>query len=226
MMKIIRNFLVCLILVALTHSLLGQEKDFRSWYTIEVGGELFNFIDISVTPEIRFWDNSSRFEGFLTEGDLSAAVTKFLRFGLNYRYQADFEREDGLHQTNRYGIYGELSQKFSGLKITYRAFYHREYTDINNSELGSIPLSQHRHKLSLKYSRKGWKLSPSVSAEMFFTLSPEWNAFQEKLRFSAGMQYKLTKKIDLELGYKYQQEYFEKNPLTSNILCVGAGFEF
>ena len=222
-----RRFIILLgiFLPVITTTLPGQSTDFRSWYTIGLETELFKRVNVSIEPEIRFWDNSSRFEGFLTEADVSVKAAKFLSFGLNYRYQADFEKENRVRQTNRYGVYGELSQKFSGLKITYRAFYNREYTDLNSSELGTLPLAQHRHKLSVKYSRKKWKLSPAVSGEMFFTISPEWAAYEEKLRLSAGLQYKITKKIDLELEYKYQQEYFERNPLTSNILCLGANFE-
>jgi hypothetical protein len=225
-MRFIRQFYWCIFFLVLSKSVYGQQKDFRTWCTIEVEGELFNLIDFSVAPEVRFWDNSSRFDGLLTEADLSVPIIKkYLRIGLNYRYQADFEDKLNIEQTNRFGIYGELSQKLRGFKFTYRAYYLREYTDMYTSEKGPIPLAQHRHKLTLRYKNKQWKISPYVSAEMFYTLSPAWNADREKLRISTGIRYALTKKIDLGVGYKYQQEYYENNPLTSNILSVEFNIE-
>jgi hypothetical protein len=217
-MRIIRNINVYIILLALSMSLQAQQKDFRMWYTIGIEGKLINLIDVALIPELRLRDNSSRFEGILTEADASIPVFNILRFGLNYRYQADFEREDQVSQTNRFGIYAEAGKKIQGFRLSYRVLYHQEYTDINNSELGKIPVLQHRHKISLKYSKKKWKISPSISAEMFFTLRPEWIASQEKLRLSAGIQYALTKKLNLGLGYKFQQEYFESNPLSIHIV--------
>jgi hypothetical protein len=217
----IRKCFICFILLAIPVSAHCQQKDFRTWFTVELEGELFNLLDISVVPEVRLWDNSSRLEGFLTEADASVPVLKYLRFGLNYRYQADMEDPGLIRNTNRYGIYGQASKKFGDLKITYRALYHQEYTDVNTSEWGKIPVIQHRHKISLKYTMKDLKLSASTSAEMFFTISPESASYQEKLRLSAGMDYEITEKIGVGVGYKYQQEFFKNNPLSSHILCIG-----
>jgi hypothetical protein len=217
----IRRYKLILILLVLSLNAHGQQKDFRSWFTIGVGGELFNLLDVSVTPEVRLWDNSSRLEGFLTEVDASVPVFKFLRFGFNYRYQADFENPEQVSHTNRYGIYGQASKNFGDFKVSYRAFYHQEYTDMNTSELGKVPFVQHRHKISLKYGKKDWKLSPAVSAEMFYTISPAWDAFQERLRLSAGIDYEISEILEAGIGYKFQQEFYERNPLSSHILSLG-----
>jgi hypothetical protein len=224
MRRIIRGLFVCMVLLAIGRSSWGQTNDLRTWYTIGLESELFKLVDVSVTPEIRLWDNSSRFEGFLTEADLSIPVFNVLRFGLNYRYQADFENDDQVRQSNRFGVYGEASQKIQRFRLTYRAFYDQEYTDMNNAELGKVPVVQHRHKISIRYRNKNWKLSPAASAEMFFTMSPEWAASQEKLRLSAGIQYEITRRLALGLGYKFQQEFFENNPLASHILYLELNF--
>jgi hypothetical protein len=216
----IRRYKLFLILLVLSLNAHGQKQDFRSWFTIGVEGELFKLLDISVTPEVRLWDNSSRLEGFLTEADASVAVCNFLHFGLNYRYQADFENPGYVSNTNRYGVYAQASKNFGDFKLSYRAFYHQEYTDMNTSELGKVPFVQHRHKISLKYGKKDWKLSSAVSAEMFYTISPAWAAFQERLRLSAGIDYEISEKLEAGIGYKFQQEFYERNPLSSHILCL------
>jgi hypothetical protein len=204
---------------------MGQEEDFRTWWDLELEGELFNLVDFSVAPEIRLWDNSTRLESFLATADLSVPVTKFLRFGLEYRHEINYKREDMTRNLNRFGIYTELDCRIERLRMAYRAMYHSEYTNISRDEEGKIPESVHRHKISFKYRRKGWDIAPMASAEMFYTIRPRWNNYQQKLRITAGLQYRLTKDININLQYKYQQEYYENNPLTSHIISTGIEYE-
>jgi hypothetical protein len=60
---------------------------------------------------------------------------------------------------------------------------------------------------------------------MFFTINPGWMSYQQKLRLTAGAKYRLTKKINIGLAYKFQTEYYENNPLTSHILSTSLEFE-
>jgi hypothetical protein len=171
------------------------------------------------------WDNSTRLEGILAEADASIPLVKIIRFGLNYRYQVDFENPESLSKTNRYGLYGQTAWKLSNFKVSYRAFYHLEYTDLKTSENGNIPFQQHRHKLAVNYAKKSWDITPSVSAEMFYSISTPSVVFQEKLRLSAGIDYEVSKKMELGIGYKFQKELYENNPLLSHMLFVGLKFK-
>ncbi len=214
-----------LILLLLPVFAMGQEKDFRTWWDFELEGELFKLVDFSVTPEFRLWDNSTRLESFLATTDVSIPVAKFLRFGVEYRHEINYKRVDLTRNLNRFGIYGELDHSIERLRIAYRAMYLNEYTNIYRDEEGKIPESMHRHKISFKYRRKGWDIAPMASAEMFYTIRPRWNNYQQKLRITAGLQYRLTKDININLQYKYQQEYYENNPLTSHIISTGIEYE-
>jgi len=223
--RMLRNFFLyfCLLIASLVQ-INAQRNDFRSWINFELEGELFNLIDFSIIPEVRLWDNSTRFEGFLTEVDASVPLTKFFRLGTEYRYQIDRDRVYNLDIINRFGIYAELDHRIGDLRMAYRAMYLQEYTNIYTRELGLIPESIHRHKVTLRYRNKKWHLAPGISAEWFFTLAPSWVNYQEKLRLTAGVQYRLTNKINLGIDYKYQQEFYENNPLSSHIFCVGAEY--
>ena len=203
----------------------AQKEDFRTWYNLELEGELFKLVDFTVSPELRLWDNSTRLESVLGRTNLSVPVTKFLRLGVRYRYQIDYVRKDYTRYIHRYGFYAELDYRIERLRMAYRAIYQNEYTNFRRSEDGRIPETQHRHKISFKYRRKGWDITPLLAGEMFFTIYPKWLKYQQKFRITAGFQYRLTKDININLHYKYQQEYYENNPLTSHIISTGIEYE-
>ncbi|MBA7542676.1 hypothetical protein ES705_35000 [subsurface metagenome] len=203
----------------------GQREDFRTWYNLQLEGELFNLIDFTITPELRLWDNSSRLESILGEVDLSSPLTKFFRLGGLYRYQVDYARKDINMHIHRLSLYGELDYRIERLRMAYRGMYQHEYINYNTSENGKIPETLHRHKVSFKYRRKGWDIIPVVAGEFFFTIKPERIDYEQKLRITAGFQYRLTKDININLHYKYQIEYFENNPLSAHIISTGIEYE-
>jgi hypothetical protein len=202
----------------------SQDQDFRTWLDIGVEGKLFNRIDFSVVPELRLKNNSSGIEAALSEVNLSVPVTKFFGLGVEYRYKMELA-EDRMENSNRFGIYAELDKKISDIRFAYRIMYLQEYTDILTSEFGSVPESMHRHKLSVKYKKKGLNIVPGISAEGFFTLGPVWDKYDQKWRFTAGIQYQLTKNINLGLAYKLQKEYHTNDPLTLHILNISLNYE-
>ncbi len=221
----LRKFILLLQIIICSFSIYGQKEDFRTWINLELEGELFDLVDFSIAPELRLWDNSNRLDGILGEIDLSVPVTKFLRLGTYYRYELDQDRRAEYNKVHRIAAYAELDERIGDLRMEYRAMYQREYTNIHTDNLGWMPVSVHRHKITLKYRQKGWDITPGISAEGFFMLNPKWNNSQEKLRLTAGVRYRLTKKINLGIDYKYQQEFYERNPLTSHIISIGADFE-
>ena len=220
----IRRFII-LILLFFGGITSAQEQDFRTWIEFELEGELFNLIDFSITPEARLENNSTHLDDLLGEIDLSVPLTKWLRTGLEYRYQLSFDYDDQISNTNRFGAYLELDERIADFRLAYRAMYLHEYTDIYTSEQGRIPESMHRHKLSVKYRKKGWKITPGLAAEGFYTLSPVWDRNKYKWRFTTGVQFRLTKDINLGVNYKFQREFNQNNPLTAHILNMGLEYE-
>ena len=67
-----------------------------------------------------------------------------------------------------------------------------------------------RQKFGLDYNIKKTKLTPSISTEYFLTLEDGIN----KLRSTIALEYPLSKKLDFELTYRIQQEFYVNNPQT------------
>jgi hypothetical protein len=224
MLKRISYVLFFLILI-IPITLCGQEKDFNTWLSLGLKGELFNRIDFVVTPELRLLDNSTRIEAALCELEVTVPLYKYFQFGVAYRAQLDVSDQDYTKRINRFGVFAGVDYKVKRFRIAYRAIYHQEYTNMNSSELGDIPEAQHRHKISLKYDKKKWQIKPYASAEMFFTLKPAWNNQQRKLRTTLGIQYIINKNLSASVAYKFQQEYFKNNPSIAHILSIGLVYE-
>ncbi|MBN2487350.1 MAG: DUF2490 domain-containing protein [Bacteroidales bacterium] len=221
----LRKF-VFLLVVTLLHTVRGhsQEQDFQTWAGAELGGELFNKINIEIAPEVRLANNSSFARSVLTDVDLSYKLNDFIRFGGRYRFAMKNSLDGPSYLVNRFGVYSRFDLRFDDLRINYRVIYQQEYEGVGRREGGGIAFLEHRHRIALSYFKKKWNLRPSASYELFLQAKPGFLTDEFTSRLSMGLKYKINKKLDLSLGYKLQNEYFENNPLTSHILTVGFSY--
>lgn len=221
-----RKILIVLSVLLVSNSIRAQEEDFQSWWRFELDGELFNFLDFEVSPEIRFIGNTSDFRSIHTDIDLSTPLTKFFRIGGQYRIQEKYYKEGYSYTVNRFGLYSKIDYKIKRLRLDYRALYQLEYVGINTRKYGNIPFQEHRHKIAASYYRKRWDLRPQVSCEFFFLHKPDFVLSKKKYRLSFGLSYKINKYLDLDVSYKYQNEFFETNPLQANIIAIRMTYGF
>ncbi|QQS50394.1 MAG: DUF2490 domain-containing protein [Bacteroidota bacterium] len=219
MMK--RSLLVFVVL-GFTFQVFAQEKDFRTWWSAEFSTELYDKVDISVVPEVRFIENSSMYAAFLTEVDASVPVTNYFRTGIKYRFEQIQSEEMYIGQ--RFSVFGRLRANPGKFTLDYRLVFQREYIGMQTRENGKEPDDMLRHRFSASYSKKKWKIEPEVSLEIFDQLGYGSLAYAEKLRASAGVNYKVNKKLSLSLDFKYQQEFYQNNPLQAYILSTSISY--
>lgn len=218
-----RILTLSLFVLLVTVSATAQRQDFRTWWAAELRGELFNEIDYKLTPEVRFFDNSSRMSSYLFDVDASYPFLKYFRGGGQYRFEQIMTEEQYLG--NRFGLYLRGGYKIDRFRLGYRGMYQWEFVGINTSEGGKIPDEYHRHKFSFAYYRKRWDLRPSVAVEYFVNRVPVRTSYERKARFTAALDYKINKEMSLGVSYKIQQEYFANNPMTAHIIATKFTFE-
>jgi hypothetical protein len=217
-------FFICVIVLIRTIYVSGQQTDFGTWVTVEVKGKLFKLVNFDIIPELRLWDNSTRVKSMLGETEVSVPFAKYFELGVAYRVQLDISTPDYFKRSQRFGVFAQVNYKIKRLKISYKAIYHQEYTNLNTSELGDVPEIYHRHKIGLKYNIKKSPITPYVSADMYFMLKPAWKSEERKIRTSIGLEYKLSKKAFVSLEYKYQHEFNTPDPKTDHILGIGVEY--
>lgn len=77
-----------------------------------------------------------------------------------------------------------------------------------------------RSRLQVEYKQKGIKFSPFASAEMF-------NAWAvQKMRYSVGVDWKITKQHTLGVAYRYQAVHNDQFDYEPNRHILGVGYKF
>jgi len=224
--KVKHLMLLTLGMAAFAWSASGQEKDFGGWYSATINREVLKDVDVSVSPEIRFFDNHTRLSSWILEGDISMKVTKYLKFGGIYRYEVDFTDPEANKRNNRWGVYGKVSYRVKPINISYRCMFQQEYSNYYSSPNGTVPENVWRNKLQFKYDRKKQDWSPYAYVEMFYTAFPEWKQGRQKARLSTGIEYKVNKDFDLSLGYLFNKEMFVNNVMTTHAIAINLAFDW
>lgn len=121
---------------------------------------------------------------------------KWLRISLRERYQFTRNSPMDVNDTKyRYNKILNSDGEFQGyeLKNGYPEVEVDEREDKNSNVL--------RSRLKLEVDKKGWNLAPFVSCEVHNNLNIGNKMVLEKVRSSAGMEYKVSKKHKITLAY-------------------------
>lgn len=209
--------IVFIILSIISISSFSQRKDFQTWWSLGLEGKAFKKLSYEISPELRLYNNSASLKSVFLELDANYEAFKFLHIGGRYRLQERFYYDELNHVANRFGIYGQFRQRIGGLRVRYRAMYLWEYIGFNTRDYGEIPFEEHRHRLTLRYFKKGWKLRPMVAGEAFFLRRPTFVLGERKYMLKTGADYKINKRLSFGLFYRFQTEYYANNPWNVHI---------
>lgn len=81
-----------------------------------------------------------------------------------------------------------------------------------------------RSRLTFEIDKKGWNITPYAYAELFNDLKDDFHT--NKVRTSAGIEYDITKKHRVQVGYLFQYEDDDDGDLNTHAFTVGYKFKF
>jgi hypothetical protein len=212
--------LLLLLSLAIGHNTIAQEQDFGAYYSIGLEHRFNNWLEGTVTPEIRFFDNHSRVETGMLEADLKAKLNDYFSTGVYYRFAVKQPNPNELERVHRYGIYGRASYRIKPFDISYRCLYFEQFSNYNSSPQGTIADKMIRNKIMLAYSKKKYDFEPFAYAEHYQQLAPQAKSERMKLKLSAGVDYKINKSLRVSLAYLNQTQYNVKNPTALHIITT------
>lgn len=175
-----------------------NELEYRS--ELNLSYKLNKKLKLSFIPEIRF-NESFNTDKYLFEGGLAYKPVKFIRLKGTYRYVVNPRAEKETEYFNRYALSvkaeKELGRFNSGVMIKYSNDADDDITD------------EHflRYKLSLDYNIPKCKFTPEFGLEAFQQLGTDGGMY--KMRYIAGIDYKLLKNNYMGLVYKFDYHYTE-----------------
>ena len=201
-MRTIQNSI--LLLLFFSFSGFSQENDFQTWYSFSLNKKITKQTNLTLKTGLRLRENSSLYSKQFTDVKIKRKYNKRISYAVGYRYINKWDIAINISNQNRF--YADVNYK---KKFSKRFFYAvRNKWQTQGDSFGyKITL---RQKFSLDYNIKKTKLKPSISTEYFLTLEDGIN----KLRSTIALGYPLAKKLDFELAFRIQQEFYVNNPQT------------
>lgn len=199
----IRRFFNFLLLFFLSTNLLAQENDFQFWSTFSVDKKLDKATNVYLKHSLRFRENASILSKSFTDVRIKFKHNKKWSFAVGFRDINEWNKEIQKEQRNRYYSDIYFSKKLDRLNTSVR---NRLQYQGNDSEYIFI----FRQKLTLTYNIRKTKFDPDLSIEYFYNREDKIN----KMRYTFGLSYPLSKDLDLELAYRIQQALNASNPET------------
>lgn len=214
----IRKSIASLILILLMGGKIASAQEIENNFKIRTATELsfepFKNVKLNFIPELRFEDAFS-LDKYLLEGEAVYKPVKFLSLAASYRFVADLKETKDTEYFNRFAFSATAKKEFKNFESAFRLRYTNDSDDENSNE------DFFRYKASLKYDIPKSKITPFLAIEAFQRLS---DGDLYKMRYSAGVDYKLFKKNYIGLSYKL--DYYQKEYKNNHILSVGYKIKF
>ena len=201
-MRTIQNSILLLLLFSFTG--FAQENDFQTWYSVSLNKKIIKKTNLSVKSGFRLRENSSLHSKQFTDAKIKHKYNKRISYAAGYRYIKKWDISLNISNQNRFYTDFNYKNKFSK-RFSY-ALRNRWQTQ---GDLFGYKMTL-RQKFSINYNIKKSKLNPSIATEYFLTLKDGIN----KMRSSVALGYPFTKKLDFELVYRIQQQFYVNNPQT------------
>ncbi len=196
---------------------IGVEKQLSKKWSLGLGGEYRWKEDITLTDQVR---------GSL---DTEYKVWKFLKIGAGYELIADKKKKkDIFAYRHRFKIEAQASYKISRFTLSWRP--RLQTTLYDNIELDDDDLDNYkwviRNRFGLKYNIPKIPLKPYIQFETFNHIFSDIQPSYYKSRFSAGLEYSITKHHGIDLSYKHDSEILNDKKYTLNVIAAGYKFSF
>ena len=210
-------FLIFIPLVAFT-----QEKDFGIWYGVSAEHNLTKKLEIDLSSNIRTFNNASKIEEAFLEGGITYNFSKYVSLAGSYRITENIEDNNSYYIRHKVFVdfkgnipVGNFS--FSGhLKLEIRTkTYIKNEDDLYADYTGRI-------KLKAVYRTPVFPVNPYIYVESFCPMFSDESGTIGKIRYSAGLEFRIVKQQSVELEYIFQRDYL---PHLSDMNIVSINYD-
>jgi hypothetical protein len=189
--------------------------DAGSWNTFNVEYGINSRFTGLFAEECRVKENFSRLNLFYTNIGIEYKATKYFKAALIYRFIDKYQEDNSFSFRHRLMLDLTLKRKFGKFGLSYRQRLQAEEKDIYSSDDGRINEWYSRNKFAVKYDLdKPYK--PYVSVELRYQVyNPrkiESDQTWHRVRYVAGVDYKLNNKNTIGVYYLIQREWNVPDP--------------
>lgn len=199
--------------------------DLEMWNNFAISKKLGDRWKVSLEEELRFTENISRFDIYLTDLGLDYKINKHFSAGVNYRLYQNKNKDDDFITQHRLSANINYKLKINRFIFGYRLQFQNKDEDFlsisSKNKVYNI-----RNRISIDYDIKNFKLAPYFQAELFRKYETDEAAYFNKMRWTLGASYPVSKRSDIELFYRVDNELNISYPKNTYILGLGYKFSF
>lgn len=163
---------------------------------VSLSGKVYKRLSFLVEEDIRPHIDFRRAEWFLTTGELNYRIVPNLRVGAGYMSLVKYKASE--EERNRYYFYTAGSHTFGSVKVAIRERIQSTY-----KKDCLHPTNYLRSMLTISYLVPSCHFSPFVYIEPFNNVGYKGKMHTDKIRYSTGCDYNMSKKNSLQLYYRY-----------------------
>jgi opacity protein-like surface antigen len=193
----------CLLLGSLVFS---QENDFKNWNAVSLDIKLVKNLDFRLEQELRFENNASFLGDYISVAGFSYKLSKQIKVRGLYRFTVNRSTKNPYENNHRFYADLILKQNFQRFDVSYRFRYQIKFLPDNDKDFTYFNPQHLRHQFQLKYDIPKFKLEPNIAIEWYQALNNPIKNTIETLRYTAGLEYPLTKSVAAELFYRIEKE--------------------
>lgn len=202
-MKRLSLFFLCSVVVL---SLQAQTEgdDFGGLISTELSWKMAKRAQLSFEEELRTQQHFSKLERSSSTLGLSFKLSDHFKLGAayNFIYQQYYRPKKDLWQweiRQRYYTYATASWDVNRFEISLRERFQSTY---RQSKDYKNPKNYLRSRISVDYDIRRSPFQPYASAEMYYLLKSQESGIN-RWRYTAGCEYKIDKKNQLDFFYRY-----------------------
>ncbi len=189
------------------------ENDYQPRTYIGISFKPIKGLKVSLSPELRF-DEDFSLKKYLVETELKYSLFNTIEAGTFYRYSGKLKKDKEVNYYSRLGFFISAEKEFFNFSPSTRIQYYTIYNEDKSSSFLA-------YKLGVEYELKKLHLTPSIACELYQSLNKN---IRYKNRYTAGLDYELTKWSSVEVCYKLDS-YINKNR-NKHIFCLGYKLKF
>lgn len=194
------------------------------WFAAGVKREIAKDLTAGANTNLRV-NYMGQLQTLYQEVSLKSEHLGWFRPSVEYRLITSYDERGNYLNTNRLNINLDFRHKIEDLKLGTRFRYQTFLGTYVNA--GSDLDPSYRIKPYLAYEPKGWKITPEIACEWFYTTtnSPNGNRFN---RFRSGItgNINLPGPNELSVTYYYGRKFNTGNPYSEHILSLEYSFEW
>jgi hypothetical protein len=204
----------------------GQERDYQSWYELELEYGFANGINLSGEIGQRFRDNFIQYDRTLLTISAGYDLNDYLEVGGGFRGLVRSNKEFELRTGYRVHADVELNPGWEQTSLSLRNRLQYGFDDFMLlHDLGENNLAD-RMRLQLRHRFFGSRFSLVGSLESWYAITGKSERKFYRIRYSGGLGYMIDFRSDLTFRYILENEINTSNPRLVHILLAGYSYSF